>query len=204
MLMFDFIGEQSLENGGAAVHLALRKAYEGLLKEFPLCYGYWHKLAELEKARDKSMASAAAVYERGLAAVKCWELYLKFCSCAAQQCGTPEQIRDFNARQDAEEQSAGQWRVGVGEEGSREGERMETWTLICSSSQHELQTEPERPKRPSEGRRRCVRRPPGGVKGPAEGPERPGRPRRGRSGGFGILPTWFRDRNDVTKIPRPS
>ena len=99
---------QSLESGGAAAQKDLCEAYEGLLQEFPLCYGYWHKLAELEKARgkDNSMAPAVAVYERGIAAVKCWELYLRFCGCAAKQCGVPEQTGDFNAPQDALEQSA--------------------------------------------------------------------------------------------------
>jgi len=97
-----------LEREGAAARPALRRAYEELLAEFPLCYGYWDKLARLEKAEaaDDSMAPAAAVYERGVAAVKCWELYLKFCACAVQQCGLPEQITDFNAPQDAKEHSA--------------------------------------------------------------------------------------------------
>jgi len=97
---------QPLETAGDAARDELRRAYEGILRHFPLCYGYWDKLARLERAAaGGNWAAAAPVYERGLAAVKCWELYLKYAKAAVLQCGAPERLGD-NAPQDAKEQSA--------------------------------------------------------------------------------------------------
>jgi hypothetical protein len=73
-------------------------------QSFPLCYGYWDKLARLEQTAG-GRSAAASVYERGLKAVKCWELYLKYANHAVRQCGPPEALGD-NAPQDAREQSA--------------------------------------------------------------------------------------------------
>ena len=98
---------QPLEKAGVSARPDLKQAYEEFLKEYPLCYGYWDKLARLERTvAGGSFSAAAPVYERGLAAVKCWELYLKYCSSAVHQCGTPPDHVGDNAPQDAKEQSA--------------------------------------------------------------------------------------------------
>ena len=104
--------------GAPGAQRELRDAYEGFLREFPLCYGYWDKLARLE--RDLCVASAtghdgqavpfetaAHVYERGISAVKCWELWLKYCQCAVQNCGDPNHgaLPGSEAPQEAREQT---------------------------------------------------------------------------------------------------
>ena len=77
---------QPLEKGGEGAYDDLREAYKEFLTHFPLCYGYWDKLARLEREmQGGSFAAASAVFEQGLGEVKCWELFLKYCTCAVQQ-----------------------------------------------------------------------------------------------------------------------
>ncbi|KAF6259683.1 hypothetical protein COO60DRAFT_1700740 [Scenedesmus sp. NREL 46B-D3] len=57
----------------------IRSAYDAFLAEFPLCYGYWKRYAEAER-RHGSTETAAAVYERGVAATpystELWVAYI--------------------------------------------------------------------------------------------------------------------------------
>lgn len=46
----------------------LGDVYDGFLAEYPLCFGYWKKYADAQ-LRLASPEAAAAVYERGVAAV---------------------------------------------------------------------------------------------------------------------------------------
>ena len=46
----------------------IREVYDAFLAQYPLCFGYWKKFADAE-ARHASADAAAAVYERGVAAV---------------------------------------------------------------------------------------------------------------------------------------
>lgn len=46
----------------------LREVYDSFFAEYPLCFGYWKKYADAE-LRHTSVEAAAAVYERGVAAV---------------------------------------------------------------------------------------------------------------------------------------
>ena len=100
---------QSLEHAGEGARAELREAYQNFLQHFPLCYGYWDKLARLERSlcEPPSMVAAAAVYEGGLAHVKCWELFLRYCQCAVEHCGDPNWgvCPGLNAPQDATEQT---------------------------------------------------------------------------------------------------
>jgi len=77
----------------------LRAALDALLAQFPLCFGYWKRLAELELAHD-SEAAAVCVYER--AAVPCahsvdmWTLY---CAHAVRHwAGRPDRVRTLFER----------------------------------------------------------------------------------------------------------
>ena len=47
------------------------------------------------------------MYERGISAVKCWELWLKYCQCAVQNCGDPNHaaMPGSEAPQEAREQT---------------------------------------------------------------------------------------------------
>lgn len=57
----------------------LREALQSLLSRFPLCFGYWKRLAELELAYESEPA-AVAVYERAVVplafSVDMWSLYV--------------------------------------------------------------------------------------------------------------------------------
>lgn len=48
--------------------LMTRRVYDGLLGEFPLCYGYWKKYADAEH-KHTSQDWALNVYERAVAAI---------------------------------------------------------------------------------------------------------------------------------------
>jgi pre-mRNA-processing factor 39 len=59
----------------------LREVYDSFFAEYPLCFGYWKKYADAE-LRNNSVEAAAAVYERGVAAVpysvELWGHYATF------------------------------------------------------------------------------------------------------------------------------
>lgn len=69
-----------------------RTVYDGFLAEFPLCYGYWKKYADLE-LKKSGPAACETVYERGVTAVaysvELWVHYTTF----ARDRKTPETIR---------------------------------------------------------------------------------------------------------------
>ena len=68
--------------------------YDGLLSEFPLCYGYWKKYADAE-AKYTSPEWAVNVYERGAAAVPYSpDLWGYYCTYKQKIGGTPEEIRE--------------------------------------------------------------------------------------------------------------
>jgi pre-mRNA-processing factor 39 len=46
----------------------IREVYDSFLAQYPLCFGYWKKYADAE-GRHASADAAAAVYERGVAAI---------------------------------------------------------------------------------------------------------------------------------------
>ncbi|KAH3847692.1 pre-mRNA-processing factor 39-like [Dreissena polymorpha] len=58
-----------------------REAYEEFLSNYPYCYGYWKKYADLEK-RHNELANAIDVFERGVKAVplsvELWLHYIQF------------------------------------------------------------------------------------------------------------------------------
>ncbi|CAK0905927.1 unnamed protein product, partial [Prorocentrum cordatum] len=61
--------------------------YSDFLEEFPLCWGYWKRLAELVAAR-RGAAEALAVYERGASvAAPCVDLWLHYCDAARAAVG---------------------------------------------------------------------------------------------------------------------
>ncbi|XP_064621986.1 pre-mRNA-processing factor 39-like [Lineus longissimus] len=60
-----------------------REAFDAFFKQYPYCYGYWKKYADMEKRQGNSnMEVAAEVYERGLRAiplsVDLWIHYIHF------------------------------------------------------------------------------------------------------------------------------
>ena len=67
----------TLEKAGDAS--AIREGYEGLLKEFPLCYGYWEKYARLE-LKENGKPAQIGIFDRGVAAVPCVELWGLYCN----------------------------------------------------------------------------------------------------------------------------
>jgi len=57
----------------------LRKVLRALLKEFPLCYGYWTKLAELEKRHGHPQLQLQTCGEGVRAARHCHEMWTYYC-----------------------------------------------------------------------------------------------------------------------------
>jgi hypothetical protein len=83
-----------LEKAGKPARGQLAVAYEEFLVEFPLCYGYWHRLAKLQ--RDLAGDEAAiAIYERGIDAVNCVELYISYCTFMSSLAGPSSQELHF-------------------------------------------------------------------------------------------------------------
>lgn len=68
--------------------------FDAFLSEYPLCYGYWKKYADLE-LRSQLPEVATAVYERGVAATPyspdLWAHYAMFKK--AQPGVTPDEVR---------------------------------------------------------------------------------------------------------------
>jgi hypothetical protein len=58
----------------------IRESITGLLKEFPLCFGYWQRLAKHEASITNAIHADAATIERGLEAVphshELWTYYV--------------------------------------------------------------------------------------------------------------------------------
>jgi hypothetical protein len=80
----------------------IRDALNGLLAQFPLCYGYWQQLAKLEAEQSAAGVPAAealknsyAVFERGVAAIphghELWTTYVTEIMKNDQL--TPEEVR---------------------------------------------------------------------------------------------------------------
>ncbi|MEW5305438.1 MAG: hypothetical protein WDW36_007977 [Sanguina aurantia] len=76
-----------------------RVVFDAFLSEYPLCYGYWKKYADLE-LRNQLPQVAAAVYERGVAATPyspdLWAHYAMFKK--AQPGVTPDDVRSTYER----------------------------------------------------------------------------------------------------------
>lgn len=71
----------------------IRQVYDGLLAEFPLCYGYWRKYAEAE-GRLGSADWAVNVYDRGIAAVPYSpDLWGFYCAYKQKIGAGPDEIR---------------------------------------------------------------------------------------------------------------
>lgn len=71
----------------------LRSAYEGVLTEFPLLFGYWKKYAEFEASKS-SVSKAIQVYERGIKAVSTSiELWTHYCIFVAEKSSNLDDIR---------------------------------------------------------------------------------------------------------------
>ena len=72
---------------------ALRQALSELLTEWPLCFGYWKRLADHELAHSGE-ARAREVYEQAVGlcthSVELWSLYAAH---AAKHWGVPEKVR---------------------------------------------------------------------------------------------------------------
>ena len=71
----------------------LRAVYNGFLAEYPLCYGYWKKYADAEQ-RHSSPEAAAAVFERGVAAVAhSADLWNHYAACRQAAGAAQEEVR---------------------------------------------------------------------------------------------------------------
>jgi len=57
----------------------LRKVLKGLLQEYPLCYGYWTKLAELEKRNGRTDLQLQVAIEGIKKARHCHEMWTYYC-----------------------------------------------------------------------------------------------------------------------------
>ena len=89
-----------IESEKSASPEPLRKALEGFLAEWPLCYGYWARLADHEM-RCHGEAASTAVFERALTAgcTQCVELWSLYASHAhATHSSEPELIRGLFER----------------------------------------------------------------------------------------------------------
>eukprot|EP01066_Platyproteum_vivax_P016141 Platyproteum_vivax@DN7031_c0_g1_i1.p1 len=72
------------EQGGDAAEI--RHAYHQFLLEFPLCFGYWKRLAVLEK-REEKIADAMNAFRQGVEAVACVDLWSDYCAFCMQVAG---------------------------------------------------------------------------------------------------------------------
>eukprot|EP00742_Colponemidia_sp_Colp-10_P003316 GILJ01003530.1.p1 GENE.GILJ01003530.1~~GILJ01003530.1.p1 ORF type:complete len:613 (+),score=106.44 GILJ01003530.1:52-1890(+) len=63
----------------------LRRIYEAFLSEFPLCFGFWKKWADLE-LKEKNFDKVQEIYERGVQAVsKSVDLWAHYCTWFAER-----------------------------------------------------------------------------------------------------------------------
>lgn len=70
-----------------------RSAFEGVLLEFPLLFGYWKKYAEFEASKS-SVSKAIQIYERGIKTVpQSVELWIHYCVFVAEKSQNLEDIR---------------------------------------------------------------------------------------------------------------
>ena len=70
----------------------IKTAYEKLLTEYPLLYGYWKRYADLELHYNP--ANVTTVYERGVSSVpQCVELWTQYCTYVAERSQDLEEIR---------------------------------------------------------------------------------------------------------------
>ena len=75
----------------------LRAVYDGFLAEYPLCYGYWKKYADAEQ-RHSSPEAAAAVFERGVAAIgHSVDLWNHYAACRQAAGASQEEVRGCEA-----------------------------------------------------------------------------------------------------------
>lgn len=71
----------------------LRAVYDGFLAEYPLCYGYWKKYADAEQ-RHSSPEAAAAVFERGVAAISSSvDLWGHYAACRQTAGASADEVR---------------------------------------------------------------------------------------------------------------
>ncbi len=73
---------------------ATRNAYESLLTQYPLLYGYWKKYAELETTLGR-LDEAKQVYERGINTVYSVDLWTYYCVFIAEKSQDLQEIRKF-------------------------------------------------------------------------------------------------------------
>jgi pre-mRNA-processing factor 39 len=67
-------------------------AYEGVLYQFPLLYGYWKKYAELEDFLQ-NIEKAVEIYERGVREVNSVDLWTFYCVYVSEKTQNIEVIR---------------------------------------------------------------------------------------------------------------
>jgi pre-mRNA-processing factor 39 len=94
-------GWQTSQDANAAARM--RAAYDALLAEFPLCYGYWKRYADMEAAAaatdDAAVSRANAVYERGLTLGRhCVELWTLYAAHATARWTKPDDVRSLFER----------------------------------------------------------------------------------------------------------
>lgn len=74
----------------------IEKAYDAFLAEFPLCYGYWKKYADLE-GKLGFPEKIVEVYERAVKAVAySVDIWMHYCSYAMEKFDNPEKIRRYD------------------------------------------------------------------------------------------------------------
>lgn len=73
----------------------VRAATNGLLEQFPLCFGYWQRLAKLESSESGAVSADAATIERGLVAIphshELWTFYVT--ETMKNEQANPEDVR---------------------------------------------------------------------------------------------------------------
>lgn len=71
----------------------IRKAYDGFLAHFPLCYVYWKKYADHE-ANKGDVEKALEVYERGVRGIAhSVDLWMYYCSFINEKSQDQDHIR---------------------------------------------------------------------------------------------------------------
>jgi len=77
----------------------IRLAYDKLLTEYPLLYGYWKKYADLEVSQSSGFSAVVSVYERGVNAIPySVDLWMHYCVYVAEVSDDLKYIRSLFER----------------------------------------------------------------------------------------------------------
>lgn len=71
----------------------MQKTYRSFLVEFPLCFGYWRKLADID-FKLGNVQDGLKVYEEAIVAIpNCIDLWNFYVALVVERIGNPQDVR---------------------------------------------------------------------------------------------------------------